>query len=182
MVRSRPISIDDGLLLDDPIAILIGGDFRWPETKEIFHCPIKSLCIEDDLRGTARDLVAPLGMAGRLAVVSDPDTYDALGDRLVRELPDADLVLLRDTKADEAGVATLLDETRHFDSLIAVGSGTLNDLCKYVSHQRRRPYAVFPTAPSMNGYTTATASISQGGEKQSLPAPPPIGVFLTSRF
>jgi len=62
--------------------------------------------------------------------------------------------------------------------LIAVGAGTLNDLAKYVSHQRNRPYVVFPTAPSMNGYTTATASISRDGEKLSLPAAPPIGVFF----
>jgi glycerol-1-phosphate dehydrogenase [NAD(P)+] len=41
-----------------------------------------------------------------------------------------------------------------------------------------RPYAVFGTAPSMNGYASVSASIAIGGFKQSLPARAPAGVFL----
>ena len=33
------------------------------------------------------------------------------------------------------------------DALIAIGSGTINDLCKYASAQDGKPYAVFATAP-----------------------------------
>lgn len=100
-----------------------------------------------------------------------------MGQRLTKHLPHADLILLKAPKADEVDAEALSDRTRHAETLIAVGSGTLNDLCKIVSHRRGRPYLVFPTAPSMNGYTTATASISRAGEKLSLSATPPMGVF-----
>src|SRR4029077_20602553 len=39
-------------------------------------------------------------------------------------------------------------------------------------------YAVFGTAPSMNGYTSLSAAITEHGHKKSLPAAAPVGVFL----
>ena len=67
------------------------------------------------------------------------------------------------------------------DALIAVGSGTINDLCKYASALDRKPYVVFGTAPSMNGYTSVNAAITVGGLKKSLTAQAPAGAFLDSR-
>ena len=64
------------------------------------------------------------------------------------------------------------------DALIAVGSGTINDLCKYVTHRTGRHCAVFATAPSMDGYVTTTVSITRDGFKASLPAHAPRGVFF----
>ena len=59
----------------------------------------------------------------------------------------------------------------HADALVAVGSGTLNDLCKYVTHRTGRRCAVFATAPSMDGYVTTTVSITRDG-LQAQPAGP----------
>jgi glycerol-1-phosphate dehydrogenase [NAD(P)+] len=64
------------------------------------------------------------------------------------------------------------------DALIAVGSGSVNDITKYTAHLTGKPYAVFGTAPSMNGYTSVSAAITEGGLKKSLPAVLPKGVFL----
>jgi glycerol-1-phosphate dehydrogenase [NAD(P)+] len=61
---------------------------------------------------------------------------------------------------------------------VAVGSGTLNDLCKYTSALDGKPYAVFATAPSMNGYTSLNAAITEHGHKKSLPAQAPLGAFF----
>jgi glycerol-1-phosphate dehydrogenase [NAD(P)+] len=59
-----------------------------------------------------------------------------------------------------------------------VGSGTINDLCKFAAAGAGKPYAVFATAPSMNGYTSKNASITVGGLKRTLPAAVPRGVFM----
>ena len=64
------------------------------------------------------------------------------------------------------------------DALVAVGSGTINDLCKYAAAQDGKPYAVFATAPSMNGYTSHNAAITVNGHKKTLPAVGPAGVFM----
>jgi glycerol-1-phosphate dehydrogenase [NAD(P)+] len=64
------------------------------------------------------------------------------------------------------------------DAFVAIGSGTINDLTKYVSAHEGKPYCVFATAPSMNGYVSLTASITVKGHKGTLPAQPPAGAFF----
>ena len=113
-----------------------------------------------------------------MAVVADENTWPILGARVAAALPDAETIVLDRPKADEATADLLQERCRHIDALIAVGSGTLNDLCKYVTHRTDRRCAVFATAPSMDGYVTTTVSITRGGFKLSLPAHAPTGVFF----
>ncbi|MGI9499189.1 MAG: iron-containing alcohol dehydrogenase [Geminicoccaceae bacterium] len=179
MVRSQAISIDDrGQVTRDPISELLSGTFRLPETGDRVHCPVQSLIIEPSLDGRERDLLGALDFPSSPTIVCDPNTYDALAKRIAAAIQGAKVVVMEAPKADLVTVEQLIDRTRHDQALVAVGAGTLNDLVKYVSHRRRKPYVTFATAPSMNGYVTATASVSQNGEKLSLPATPPQGAFF----
>jgi glycerol-1-phosphate dehydrogenase [NAD(P)+] len=67
------------------------------------------------------------------------------------------------------------------DAVVAVGSGTLNDLSKMVAFERGCPQLVFATAPSMNGYTSVSASIMVDGVKRSVRTRTPVGVFFDLR-
>ena len=80
--------------------------------------------------------------------------------------------------ADASTVERLRQACAGADALVAVGSGTINDLCKYAAAQDGKPYAVFATAPSMNGYTSKNAAITVEGHKKSLAAAAPVGVFI----
>lgn len=172
------LTADHDLLANDPIDNLLSGDFLLAESGERIQCPIRSLVIDQSLDGREHDLLRDLDFPMSPAVVCDPNTYDVLAKRVSNALPNAQLVVIEAPRADEATAKELADKTRHAEAMVAVGAGTLSDIVKYVSHQRRQPYAVFATAPSMNGYVTATASISRGGEKLSLPATPPKGAFF----
>src|SRR5439155_7608193 len=79
---------------------------------------------------------------------------------------------------DMATVEQVRARTRGASAIAAVGSGTINDLCKYAAFLDRKPYVVFGTAPSMNGYTSISAAITEHGHKKSLPANAALGVFL----
>ena len=70
---------------------------------------------------------------------------------------------------------------RSADALVAVGSGTINDLCKYAAAKDGKPYVVFATAPSMNGYTSMNAAITVDGHKKTLPAATPRASSSISR-
>lgn len=59
---------------------------------------------------------------------------------------------------------------------VAVGSGTINDLTKLVSHRLQRPYLAVATAASMDGYTAYGASITYQGSKQTFDCPAPQAV------
>jgi glycerol-1-phosphate dehydrogenase [NAD(P)+] len=157
---------------------VVAGRFQAPELGRPLATTIRRIAVAKSLDGAEAALVAEVGLSGRLAVVSDENTHAVLGARVARALGGAEEIVLDHPKADEANAERLLDRARHAEALIAVGSGTINDLCKYVAHRTGRQSATFATAPSMDGYVTTTVSITQGGFKLSLPAQAPVGVFF----
>ena len=60
---------------------------------------------------------------------------------------------------------------------LAVGSGTLTDITRIVSHRTRSQFISLPTAPSVDGFTSASASLAVRRIKTSVMAQPPVGVF-----
>ena len=143
---------------DDPIAQLLAGRFPDPDTGELLAAESRSVVIEDSLDGREAELVGALGVGNRLAVIGDANTFAALGSRVCAALDakfDVQIIVLDAPHADTETVrriSALLQS--NIDALIAVGSGTLNDLAKMVAFERDLPQLVFATAPSMNGYTS----------------------------
>lgn len=127
------------------------------------------------------ELVANHCASGSLAIIDDIDTATALGDTLFRALKDrydcAHITLPRGVKADDLALAEIEHRSSKADILLAVGSGTINDLAKYASFKAGKSYLLFPTAVSMNGYVSSSASLSINGHKQSLSAQLPQAVF-----
>jgi len=60
---------------------------------------------------------------------------------------------------------------------VAVGSGTLSDLAKDAASKQGKPVLLYPTAASMNGYTSAIVALKVRGLKRTLPCSPALGVF-----
>jgi glycerol-1-phosphate dehydrogenase [NAD(P)+] len=170
---------------DATIRALLAGTYPDPDGPGTLAVPTRSVVIEPSLDGHEADLVAGLGLGRRLAVVSDETTHVVLGARVERALGTLaaveGLVLPGRPRADLATVELVRQATRGADALIAVGSGTLNDLAKYAAARDGKPYAVFPTAPSMNGYTAVNATITIEGLKTSRPGVAAHGVFLDLR-
>lgn len=73
----------------------------------------------------------------------------------------------------------LPDET---DLILAVGSGTIHDLCRYVAHQRRIPFISVPTAASVDGFVSTVAAMTWDGMKKTIPARAPIYVFADTNI
>jgi glycerol-1-phosphate dehydrogenase [NAD(P)+] len=163
------------------LAQLLSGHWRDPEAGALQTVPAVRVAIEPSLCGKEAELVAPLRLGRAVAVVSDQNTRRVLGHRVESALSRLGTVLpivLDNPHADAATAQTLRQACASSDALVAVGSGTINDLCKFVAAADRKPYAVFATAPSMNGYASRNAAITVDGHKQTLPAAPPVGIFM----
>lgn len=178
---NRPLTPPTGAapwtsLIDDVIA----GRWNNPDTGQPADVPFRCVVIADTLDGAHGDLVRSVLPAASYAVVADRDTWEAQGARIAAALGDAARpVILDHPHADEGEVTRLQDATRDADALVAVGSGTINDLCKYATAKDGRGYCVFGTAPSMNGYTSTTASITlESGLKTTQNAHAARGVFI----
>jgi glycerol-1-phosphate dehydrogenase [NAD(P)+] len=167
----------------DPLAALLAGRFPDPATGELLGTSVRSVVIADSLQDREAELVAELQFGPRLAVIGDDDTFAALGDRVVRALTARFTVqrisLGRRPHADQPTLERLLAAVdQRTDAVVAVGTGTLNDLAKLIAKARACPQVVFATAPSMNGFTSVSASILQDGLKRSIRAEAPVGVFF----
>ena len=170
---------DWNALIDDFVA----GKWRDPETGQSAKVPFDTIKIMDTLDGGEADVLAPLKLGRRLAVVSDTNTVEAMGRRVAKHLKPLgtieEIVLSSDLECDEPTIAMVREKTRHADAIVAVGSGALSDTCKYATFKDGRRYAVFATAASMNGYAASTASVTlANGYKTSLPAHAPRGIFI----
>jgi glycerol-1-phosphate dehydrogenase [NAD(P)+] len=60
---------------------------------------------------------------------------------------------------------------------ISVGSGTITDLTRFVSHKSQNPFVCFPTAASVDAYATHNAPVTIGGIKKSVNCQSPIAIF-----
>lgn len=168
----------------DPIELLLDGRYPDPETGELLAAESRRIVIEDSLDGSERDLVASLDLGTSFAVLCDTNTYDVLGMRVCKALESAFTVIpfvLDVPHADAETVARLNAGIPRVDAIIAVGSGTLNDLSKMVAFERGIPQVVFATAPSMNGYTSVSASITADGLKRSFRTKTPVAAFFDLR-
>ncbi len=152
--------------------------------KKSLPLPVRAILIAPKLCFQAHRLLQDAGMPERLLLVCDKNTYAALGELIEAELTrhgeTATLLFSGDVTPDESSVEYVSRRAASFSGILAIGSGTINDLCKRVSYLQEKPYAVFGTAPSMNGYASANASIIVNGHRQSLPGHLPQGIFLDS--
>ncbi|WP_114391455.1 iron-containing alcohol dehydrogenase [Notoacmeibacter marinus] len=166
-------------LIDD----ICAGTWISPLTgKRYPAAPYDKIVFAETLKGREADLVSSLGFEGPFAVVCDPATFKAMGERVakaLRGIGEVTEIVLDHPHADMATVRDLQERLKPFPTAVAVGSGSINDLTKFATLQNGRRYCVFATAGSMNGYTSSTASITlDSGLKVSLPAQVPAGFFV----
>ncbi len=119
-----------------------------------------------------------------LVLVADRNTYAALGQRVEGALrgqgyaPTTILLEGEEVVADEATCMNVLVRApARPQTYIAVGSGTITDIVRFVSHRSRNPFLSLPTAPSVDGYTSSGAPLVLGGVKITVDAQPPQAIF-----
>ena len=113
----------------------------------------------------------------RAFVLSDKNTFAAAGSRVCEILSGSGIPYCSYSfqvdalEPDEHSVGSAM---MHFDTkcdiIIGVGSGVINDIAKIVSNISGNPYIIVGTAPSMDGYASASSSMTRDGLKISLPS------------
>jgi glycerol-1-phosphate dehydrogenase [NAD(P)+] len=120
-----------------------------------------------------------------VGMVADKRTYSIAGQAVSELLRSVGYDVIRCIVADGEGgrphatFDAALDVERRLrtvEFIVAVGSGTVNDLGKLASYRLGIPYIIVATAPSMNGYTSAVAAIMKDGLKQTIPCRQPVAV------
>ena len=68
------------------------------------------------------------------------------------------------------------------DLILAVGTGTIHDISRYVAFQYKIPFISVPTAASVDGFVSTVAAMTWNGLKKTVPAAPPIAVYADSNI
>ena len=110
-------------------------------------------------------------------LLADKNTFEAAGKTVCATLDKAGIAYKKyvfptgEIEPDEKTVGSAI---MHFDStcdlVIAIGSGVINDTGKILANAAKLPYFIVGTAPSMDGYASATSSMTVDGLKVSLPS------------
>ncbi len=83
---------------------------------------------------------------------------------------------------DESAVGRLLLEAgKDFSLIVTAGSGTLNDLSRYICFILNIPYMIICTSPSMDGYASTVSPLIIGGFKKTIEAVSPYAIFADEK-
>lgn len=114
--------------------------------------------------------------AQKVFLIADQNTYAAAGKAVEALIKDSVKVVScifgKDAlEPDERSVGrAMMYYEADCDVVIGVGSGIINDIGKIVANVAGKPYIIVGTAPSMDGYASATSSMTRDGLKISLPS------------
>lgn len=150
--------------------------------QEIQHCPCGKIH-----RSSVKQLVVGAGVLETLPeivkdfakpfVLADVHTFAAAGKRVTELLAAAGkpyALYVFENEALKPDENTVGSAVMHFDNscdaVIAVGSGVLNDTGKILAALAGKPYVIVGTAPSMDGYASASSSVERDGLKITLPS------------
>ena len=118
------------------------------------------------------------------SLVADRNTYDVLGRAVEAALRarqwDVKTVVLDapEVVPDEVFITQVLYHADQAERVyVAVGTGTVTDITRFVSHRTRRPFISLPTAPSVDGFTSPSSSLVLKRIKVTVMGQPPIAVF-----
>ena len=135
---------------------------------------LKELIIEKGALRKIPDLVKKYG-GSKVFVLTDCNEYAAAGETVCQHLRAAgipySIYVFPQTslEPDEFAVGAAV---MHFDPscdlILGVGSGVINDIGKILANITGHTYMIAGTAPSMDGYASATSSMARSGLKVSL--------------
>ncbi len=132
------------------------------------------------------EVLAAQELTGTGLLVADDNTYQAAGELTSRAMRESGRNLetlivapapgQTDVEATDAPVELVQEQAADADYLVAVGSGTINDICKLAATRLAIPYVAVATAPSMTGYTSGIVALLTGAIKDTIDARPPVAV------
>lgn len=135
--------------------------------------------IQKNLAKSTLDEIAKIGLGTKkMLLVSDEKIFKNCARFFDEEFKSSvKTLILKDASPDQKNISKIKNAVKNHDLIVALGSGVISDLCKFVSSETKIPYIIFASAPSMNGYLSKNASLVINGHKKTVAATLPKAVF-----
>lgn len=119
-----------------------------------------------------------------LYIACDEITYKIAGEKVMEILKNAGIKAKAHVFTggrfipDEKALGELMiDADRDCDLVVAVGTGSINDMCRFFSYQMGIPYAIVATAAPMDGFASSGAALIINSMKVTIPAQTPLFII-----
>lgn len=120
----------------------------------------------------------------KILLVADKNTLGA-SDGLVESLRGYDVKykIFDDLRrADMREVVMIEELCGDCGGILSVGTGCLNDICRLAAYRKDKDLALFATAPSMDGFASYEAPITENGFKLSMAAKQPSVIIADTKI
>lgn len=152
------------------------------------RCDIEDIIVEANAVNRVPELLKK-GDYHKISIVEDENTKLVLGDRVKDIVSGAgyevETVVLpgEHLLPDETGIGSVLTGISiDSEMILAVGSGTINDLVKFVSYKMGIPYIIIGTAASMDGFASNVAAMVTKKSKVTYEAHMPKAIIADVRI
>ena len=138
------------------------------------HTMTTELCIiEAGCLSKINDYIKENGLSGYGVAIYDENTYRATMG--LHPNADKEIILCPNgLHADNHGVALAMEQLPNkCDYLIAIGSGTIHDITRYLAYTKGVPFVSCPTASSVDGFCSSVAAMTWNGFKKTFSAVAP---------
>ena len=153
-----------------------------------FDCPVcgkhhgadvKTVIIEQGAFNRLEEVAVSLGLDPKDAIA----VYDTNTTKIVpkRTTCKQEVILpAEDLHANERGTGLLEEMAEKGSYFIAIGSGSLHDITRYVAFNRGVPFISCPTACSVDGFASNSCAMTLGGMKLTVYCRMPIAIVADS--
>lgn len=156
-----------GMLTNMKITELLNHDIKC-SCGRVHRCDIKNVTIG---HGVIAQLPELLKDKKSIILVADKNTYAVCGEKVKSLLGDklsSECVFMQkeDLVPNEQAIAAVTEKMKaDTDFVLGIGSGVINDTCKYVSYKAGITSGIIATAPSMDGFASSGAAMIIEGMK-----------------
>ena len=149
---------------------LLSGSYISPFSKKSVSLPIDEIVIERSIENIKFKFTKNL-LNKKNLVISGENSFKAFGEKALKSLRnnnlDFDLNILKKYESSRTFATNLSLSSKEYENIIVIGSGSLIDLCKFVSFKNNQNLIVFCSSLTAAA-TTSTVSLTNDGVKETI--------------
>lgn len=145
---------------------------------------IKDVVIESGAVNKVGEILSRNGFGKKILLVADKNTLKAAAG-IEKSLKEFDVEKriyddLREATVKESNAIAEMIERK--DGVLAVGTGSIHDISRYAAAKKNKPLCLFATAPSMDGFASYNAPLTDGNFKITYSAKSPEVIIADTKI
>ena len=149
---------------------LLSGSYISPFSKKSVSLPIDEIVIERSIENIKFKFTKNL-LNKKNLVISGENSFKAFGEKVLKSLRnnnlDFDINILKKYESSQTFATNLSLSSKEYENIIVIGSGSLIDLCKFISFRNNQNLIVFCSSLTAAA-TTSTVSLTNDGVKETI--------------